>query len=53
MKLRKSKKILIKPRVPIYEILGKGGAHKSDKDYNRQKSKKEVREILKNPKVEP
>lgn len=45
-KQKKSKKILIKPRVPIYGILGKGGTHKSEKDYNRQKSKKEVRGIL-------
>lgn len=44
---KKSKKIMIKPRAPIYQILGKGGAHKSDKDYSRQKAKKEVREILK------
>jgi len=47
-KQKKSKKVIIKPRTPIYAILGKGGAHKSEKDYNRQKAKKEVREILKN-----
>ncbi|MBI2057880.1 MAG: hypothetical protein HYT63_02765 [Candidatus Yanofskybacteria bacterium] len=46
-KQKKSKRVLIKPRAPIYAILGKGGAHKSNKDYNRQKAKKEVREIEK------
>ncbi len=46
-KQKKSKKVLIKPRAPIYAIMGKGGTHKSEKDYNRQKAKKEVREILK------
>ena len=48
--MRKNQKIkvpVIKPRVPIYGIMGKGGTHKSDKDYNRQKAKKEVGEILK------
>lgn len=46
-KNRKIKVSIIKPRVPIYGIMGKGGAHKSEKDYNRQKAKKEVREIEK------
>jgi len=44
-KNRKIKVPIIKPRVPIYAILGKGGAHKSEKDYNRQKAKKEVKKI--------
>jgi len=44
-KQKKSKKLIIKPRAPIYAILGKGGAHKSEKDYNRQKAKKEVKKL--------
>jgi len=38
---------VIKTRVPIYEIMKKGGAHKSEKDYDRKKAKKELREMLK------
>ena len=44
-KQKKNKKVIIKSRAPIYAILGKGGAHKSEKDYNRQKAKKEVKKI--------
>ncbi len=46
MKKQKIKVPIIKPRVPVYKMKS-GGAHKSDKDYSRQKAKKEVREILK------
>lgn len=53
MRKKKSKVKFIKPRAPIYGILGKGGVHKSEKDYSRQKEKKGIREILKNYKVEP
>lgn len=46
MKQKKSRRKILKPRIPVWKIKPEQ-THRSQKDYRRQRAKKEIRQIVK------